>query len=443
MSDDCERNGGQLKSYCSLSSGCLLIGMIFLLCPNWLLAQNRAGSGDDVKTGGSALTESLDEIDNNLRDVRESRDEVFFYQPFQKTLIRWGEFWQTVNEKSGLSMGFAHTSLYQVATKGSYDGAGDGGSGSLDVFGRLNLMQSDVQRGLLNKGVIGFAANYQHQIGAISPADLGDSLGSLWGTASGFGVRDFSFVEWWWQQYMWDERLAFRVGKIDLSGIFDVYRFNSSDHFFVNAAFSDNPTIPFPSNGLGTVLRWNLGHDLFVIAGWGEAEGRKTETVETSTNPSDAWFSASTLGWNPEIKGLGRGLYQLTLWHTNQRSGSTKPSATGYSVIIQQEVGNGWTPFARVAYSDDVVVDTKNIVTGGVVREGMGSREHDRFGMAVAWGEPHDSSYREQWTAELFYRWAATPEFRITPLAQIIVNPSKNPNDRLIGLFGLRARLTF
>lgn len=422
----------------------LVAGALVLFWSGTAEAQEQSGRTSKKGSKAGAITESSDEIANILSDVRGTKGKVFFFQPLRSSLKEWGHFWHVVDEKSGLSMGFAYTTLYQAATSGDYLGPRDGGSGDLDILGRWEFFHTDVHEGFINKGTMGFSGEYRHQIGgATTPSELGDSLGSLWGTTSGFNEKDLSLVQWWWQQLLMDEHLWFRIGIIDLSDIFDVYRFNSANFFFLNAAFSDNPAIPFPDVGLGGVIRWDPGHDVFAIVGWGDVEGRKTGTVRSSLNKSDAWFSAMTLGWNPKVGDMGKGLYQVTGWHSDQQHDSDIPSAAGFSIILQQDLGNGWTPFTRYAYSDDAVVDTRQIVTGGVVYKGNGKREEDRMGVALAWGEPHNPDYRNQWTAELFYRWAATPEFQITPLAQIIYHPSKNPNDQVIGLFGLRARLSF
>ena len=121
----------------------LVIGIFALFWPITIEAQNRT-SKDEIKAG--AITESADEIANTLNDVRATLEDAIIYQPFRNTLIKWGEFWQVVDDKTGFSMGFAYTTLYQVATKGNYTGPRDGGSGDLDIFGRWNFIRPDVTR---------------------------------------------------------------------------------------------------------------------------------------------------------------------------------------------------------------------------------------------------------------------------------------------------------
>lgn len=429
------------KHHCSLPQGGLLAILLLCLCSIANLIQAQS---EDTNTGNkksTAITESADEISTTLKDVSESRSTLFPGSPLAKPLATWGDFWQIFDEKTGVSMAFAYTTLFQAATNGRYKGPRSGGSGDFDMVGRWSFLEEGLFNGLVNEGTIGFATEYRHKIGAATPADLGDSIGSLWGTTSGFNEEDFTLKEIWWHQHLFEDRLAFRLGRIKLDNIFDAYRFTGANHFYTNKAFSRNPTIPFPNTGAGLVFSWTPGNDLFLIIGGGRANGRESETTSAAQDLKE-WFSATTFGWNPEHR-LGKGLYQVTLWRSDERSDSLLPSASGYSILLQQELAKGWTPFVRYSYSNANVTNTQKIATAGVVQEGTKTRPKDRIGFALAWGQPHNSNLTEQWTAELFYRYSVIPTFQITPLAQIIIDPSKNPYNRVIGIFGLRGRVTF
>ncbi|MCP4259968.1 MAG: carbohydrate porin, partial [Planctomycetes bacterium] len=66
----------------------------------------------------------------------------------------------------------------------------------------------------------------------------------------------------------------------------------------------------------------------------------------------------------------------------------------------------------------------------------------DLIGLAANWGEPADGSLGDQYTGELFYRFQFAHILAITPSVQLLVDPSLNPNEDQIWIFGLRARLT-
>ena len=65
------------------------------------------------------------------------------------------------------------------------------------------------------------------------------------------------------------------------------------------------------------------------------------------------------------------------------------------------------------------------------------------FGVGLAWGQPEDSSFRDQYVTELFYRFQVSSKIQITPGFQVIFDPSKNIDDDMIGIFGFRVRMVF
>lgn len=65
--------------------------------------------------------------------------------------------------------------------------------------------------------------------------------------------------------------------------------------------------------------------------------------------------------------------------------------------------------------------------------------------MGVNWGEPNEDTFgpglRDQYTAELFYRWQLSLQIAVTPDLQWLLNPALNPEEDHIWILGLRARL--
>lgn len=389
-----------------------------------------------------AVTESSDEIDALINeDVEDERRHGPLLDPLHEIRKPWRNFWRFFDEKTGLNMGFAYTALYQGASHGNYNGNRTGGAGDLDVFGRWRIFGDDRTTGWFNGSRIGFNLEYRHNIGASTPSEIGNSVGSLWGTTSGFNEQDITLTQWWLQQKFFDERVGVRAGKLDLSTLYDVYRFGSANHFFLNEAFSDNPTIPFPGNGAAVSGFWDVDDHWTVSAAFGDAEGRKTESA--SVQGFDAWFSVFGARWRGKVGSMGTGVYQITGWHSDKRSGSELPTGTGFSAVAQQELGNGLVPFARYSYSSSDVVSTQHLITAGAVLEGIREHSEDRLGAAIGWGQPHDSAARSQWVGELFYRIEVMPELRVTPSVQVIANPSFNRDTDLIAVFGIRSRFTF
>jgi porin len=62
-------------------------------------------------------------------------------------------------------------------------------------------------------------------------------------------------------------------------------------------------------------------------------------------------------------------------------------------------------------------------------------------GVGIGWGKPHDDSLRDQYTAELFYRFQLAQNLAVTPDIQFLIDPANNPDHDFITVFGIRARL--
>ncbi|MEM8954064.1 MAG: carbohydrate porin [Verrucomicrobiota bacterium] len=404
------------------------------------IATSPASAQDSEIEAEGAITESSDEISSKVKELTETRKSPFGKGPMGPLLQGWKDLWNWTNEHLNFTLGTAFTTLAQGATNGTYSGDRYGGSGDIDLFGRWYYLNRDENEGRFTEGTLGFAIEYRNRWTELPPSEIGDSLGSLWRTTRGFTDAGLRLRELWIQQSLFDSALTVRLGRINTKHLFDVYRFNSANHFYLNQAFSDNPAMAFPNNGLGGALSWDIDDNWYLIVGAADASG---STPDNDNDEIDALFTGLTSGWRGDLGALGHGRYQATLWHINEGDETLSPSASGFSLVAQQELGNGWVPFVRYARSNKPAVDTRQLATAGAVLENPFNREKDRLGLAVGWGQPHQRRFREQWVGEIFYRWAVFPELRITPSAQVILDPSKNFADDAIGVLSLRARFSF
>ena len=79
-----------------------------------------------------------------------------------------------------------------------------------------------------------------------------------------------------------------------------------------------------------------------------------------------------------------------------------------------------------------------------MVSVGVGKKfcERDLGGIGLSWGSPSAPGQGDQWTAEVFYR-KQIRNFGITPSVQLIVDPAGNPDEDVLVVGGLRARVVF
>ena len=419
------------------------VNLVVLLAPV-VIAAAAAGpaSAQDAESTQQGNTLDIfagaaDDVLANLGSLKFERRSLTRADPF--TLLR-DELRKLNNEldrAARLRIGFAWTALYQHATDAQ--GPRDASSGDFDFFGRWRPLQT---RDML--GYVIFQAEARHKLFQdITPSELGQSIGSLWGTVNAFNERSFYLKQLYWQHFLLNNTLSYRLGKLDQGAVFNTNRLESDNLFFLNAAFSDNPTLPYPDNGLGVDIVWRP-HRLFYLA-YGAADANSSElNFQFDKNLQDlSWFTMGEVGLTPWIKGLGAGKYRLTGWWADASAAASQSDGWGVALSFDQELSNQTVGFLRYGYGDGDLTDTQQILSGGIgIKRPIGDND-DFAGIAAAWGSPSDRSLRDQWVMEGFYRLQLTPAIQVTADAQLIINPSNSPNKDAIGVFGVRMRVTF
>ena len=207
----------------------------------------------------------------------------FRLQGLQDHFEPWYRFKERLNDCHGLQFNVDESIFYQVATDSL--GETDAASGLVRVYGQWELLG----RGSENPGMLVFKGENRHRIGtAITPFDLGFEAGSILPTGTFFSEFDFGVTNLYWKQYFFDRRLAVAVGGIDVTDFVDVYAMMNPLTHFINLAFSTNPTIAVPNQGLGAAAGGMLTDRLYVQGGFGDANGQPTrpDSTRSSTTPS-------------------------------------------------------------------------------------------------------------------------------------------------------------
>ncbi|MCZ6836652.1 MAG: carbohydrate porin [Planctomycetota bacterium] len=380
--------------------------------------------------------ESGDNVSGSLRESRDVVVGVWEHGPISEIYRLWKPMKDRLYEDTGIDVGMAYTTLYQRATDG--ESPREAWSGDVDIFGKWILLNRDVP----NTGSTGFLVEQRHRIANITPNDLNENLGALWKTTKAFNVHDAALVQLWWEQYLFDDHVKVVAGTIDPSNFYNGNRFQNQNSFFLNQAFSTNPARAFPDNGLGVNVRIAPSDKFYFSFGAHDTNNSKT-TSGFNNLDKDELFYAWEIGLTPRFEGQGAGRYRFTAWYTGAGQATNGESGSGFALSFEQDLGNDLVPFLRYGYQDDQLKATKQVVVGGLGVLNPFGRPHDLFGAGFAWGEPHDSSFRDQYVAELFYRYQLTPKIQLTPGFQMIFDPSKNPDDDFIGVFEFRVRVVF
>jgi porin len=337
--------------------------------------------------------------------------------------------------KTNLRLAVAHTLLFQQATGGMGDR--DAGGGDLDLLAKWTAIGA----GTKDTGILAFAAEYRYQIGDQAPSALGGQLGTLTGTTNGFGERPMIVKEFYWDQRLFEDRFRYAIGRIDPENLFGGHRLQSANLYFLNKAFSSNPTIAFPGPGLAAAAQIKPVPWLYIDGGITDANGSATASNFDGFFEEHEYLGFVEAALTPTIGGVGSGRYRVALWHIDSRKDAGKPSDRGVTISLDQDIGKVFTVFLRYGHADGDVTGVANSVQGGVGIKGVAGDE-GLLGLAAAWSEP-TGDRRDEKVFEVFQRFQINETIQFMIGAQLILDPSNAPEDDALGVFSARLRVSF
>lgn len=354
-------------------------------------------------------------------------------QDLQDHFQPWFEWKESVAEDCGLLFNIDESMLYQSVTESTTPNT-DAASGLVRFYGQWDLWG----RGTDNPGALIFKGENRHRIGTgVTPFTLGFEAGSATPTGTFFSDFDFGVTNLFWKQTLCDGRATVAVGQVDLTDFLDTYAMMNPLTHFINLAFSTNPTIAAPNQGLGAAAACMLTDHVYLQGGFSDANAVPTQASFDTFFDDSEYFSYAEMGITSSQDRLYLDNIHVTLWHSDSRRAAGVPQGQGVAFTAQRFIDDKWLPFFRAGFSDgDASLMETTFSTGlGVRRENT-----DVAGVGVSWGKPATTS-REQFTGELFYRFQLTQFVALTPDVQIIVDPAANPGTDVLAAFGIRFRM--
>jgi porin len=364
----------------------------------------------------------------------------------------------------GLDVGIGVTNVYQVNTKGGTSTHKKNGryTGSYDVE-----LSADLQKLLgLDAGIL-----FLHLEGGWPDAEGidSDSVGSAFGVnANAIGNDAIIVKQLFYEGPFFDESLLITIGKIDLTGIFDKNAYADDEITqFLNAAFVDNPTIPFPEYCLGAILTWSINDDWYIMAGVGDAQADRRETgFRTTFQGEDYFFYALETVVNTQLdsdNGSMPGTYRVGLWNDPQpkaNSDSVKNNRDDVGIYTScdqvfykenddPDDSQGLGIFFRYGYAPSKRNDITNFVSFGLQYQGLiDGRDEDVLGLGFARGYFSDSAdvtYSDDYenAVELYYNTKVNEMFNVSPAVQYITNPGGNSSSKDAFVAGVRVQVIF
>lgn len=357
----------------------------------------------------------------------------------------WFAWKQDLRQRSGFTFGGSWMLLGQSYSSSLIDENTSVGSKvtlnfSLDIFNRNQP----------NALTLDMAVEDRRPLGTdLAPLFAGFAAGSLVPTAATYGDFSLGVTQLYLRQSIFNNRFQYTIGKIFAPNFVDAYPFFDDNRQFLPQAFSTSPSIASPLRGFGAVAAWYpTSGGLYIKPGMFTTHSDDTgSTIDDFFNTSEhfymlevGWTGLARTGTPIQARGpMDANNIHLTGWYKDAEENGP-PRAYGLAFNANYMYGPNLMWFVRAGWSDGWLVDRSTAL-------GIGWRptEHfsDLFGIAIGANEPSNDLLRNQYTAEVFYRFHVTPNFAITPDLQLQHRPSRNPAKDSLWVFSLRGRITF
>jgi porin len=308
----------------------------------------------------------------------------------------------------------------------------------------------------------------------------GPSVGSVFGVNTDALPADSIVVtELWYEQAMFDDTFLLRVGKIDITGgfecigcpvAFDTSLFaNDETTQFLNSAFVNNPTIPFPdyAYAVGVAGYYNPLEWWYASAGAFDAQSDVRETgLRTAFYREDYFFYIFETGvtvYLPSADGPLLGAYRVGFWNDPQPKGNSDSvrnyrDDVGFYVSCDQmllrehaapEDLQGLGTFFRYGYRDGKKNDVTHFWSVGFQYQGLlDGRDEDVLGAGFAQGffsDEASTTYPEDFESavELYYNLRINRYVHLSPDVQYIANPGGAAGVSDATILGMRLQMLF
>lgn len=346
-----------------------------------------------------------------------------------------------LRDKAGLNFGLDYNLTTQMVNESPGGTAAAGG-----VF-RFYGHWAPVKRGTASNGSLVFKVENRHRLGTdLSPQFLGPTAGYAGVTAATFSDQGWILSNFYWQQNLFKNRLAFNVGLVDVTDYVDVYGLINVWSDFNNLAFATgSAAMPTPSQGLGAAIRWNMTPNFYLIGGLGDANGDPHRPGDLFTS----FFDTSEFFWHAEAGWIGSwetrysDNIHVSAWKADERVEAGVENGWGMAASISHPFGDRWQPFLRGGYADGGGAFVAKSVSAGTGYKLMD--RGDLVGVGANWGRPPEATGgadpRDQYTIEAYYKTYQIPQMEVWPSFQFLINPALLPEKTTLWLISIRARV--
>lgn len=237
-------------------------------------------------------------------------------------------------------------------------------------------------------------------------------------------------------------------------GQYTLYAFDGTDYDnnpqvnFINYALAQNGSATYTDAGIGAYVQATPGNWQF-IAGLQDATNVSATSVRFNRLHDGHYTTFGQIGYNPSIRGLGGGQYSVMIY--NQPYVREQPqSTTGWSLNMQQNIGEKWAVFGRINGVSGSVATIKNsYVAGAVYNNPLGRNPLDQIGAAYAYNDIDATAVGTglaesgEHVLEAYWAWGISKWATLTPDIQFYIHPVLNTKSDYATVTSLRLSVFF
>jgi len=287
---------------------------------------------------------------------------------------------------------------------------------------------------------------------------------SWWGmNGDAEGEQRVYVKELWYEQELLNGKLAFTLGKIDLTVYFDSNEVaNDETTQFWSRGCVNSAAVEFPDdNGPGFRATFVPLELVDISLGWAEGDADWNELGQRS-------FFIGEVGFHKQFGEL-QGNYRFYGWYRRHHRDEDFPSwddrakgipdcqeGWGFGISLDQAISSHISLFARVGYQEKEIYEFPWAWSiGGEVRGGYWNRGEDALGVAYGMAmisdgyEDFQLFSNRSWFKdneshlELYYRFQLNGRISISPDIQILWNAQGDQRFKTVTVFGIRANIEF
>ena len=351
------------------------------------------------------------------------------FQPFR-------QFDERMESVGGPQIVGLYAPIWQTGTQ---SGVNDLLSQSFNLYAEWELLHCDGNEGT-------FYAFYLHESDSLgnSAGRFADSVGTTILANDDVGDATNALGHFAWTQNFLDGDIQISVGQLALKIMLDQNDYAGWDRTsFMAQPLAGNPVRNFPIAALGIDTTIKLTEDLQVSFLIADGDGYPFYPDFKSFGRRFVYVPGFV--YTPTICGWGKGRYEVNFSHIErtERFTGTGPSSSVWLFSFQQELSPKLATFFRFGTGDGRRTPVQQALSTGIVFTEAFGYNNDWLGLGFIWQDPTDSTRRDDYGMEAFWRLQLTQNVQITPDVQLYFDPSLNPNRDVEAAFGVRLGVNF